>query len=348
MNVNRKKIIIVILGLLSTLIFICFISYITIQNKINEPLSVKDNGKKEFVIESGESVKQIAANLESENLILGRDYFEIYVWQEKLASKLQAGKYEISPSMTIEQMVNLFVGGKIIGNEVSITVPEGYSIKDIDQTLAKNGLIGGGEFINFDKNIKQAILSEYDFLEDKPKEAGLQGYYFPDTYKYYNNSSIEDVVAKMLVNFDTKLTSDLRKEIKKQNKTIFEVIILASIVEKEAGSTEDMSKVASVFQNRLDIGKALESDATVNFITNSGRSQSTYEDLKIDSPYNTYKYKGLTPGPISNPGIDAIRAVIYPEKTDYYYFLTEKEDGKAIFSKTYQEHLMNKNKYLDR
>ena len=107
-----------------------------------------------------------------------------------------------------------------------------------------------------------------------------------------------------------------------------------------------MKKVSSVFRNRLEVGKALESDATINYITNTGRAQSTYEDLKVDSPYNTYKYSGLPPGPISNPGIEAIKAVIYPEKTDYFYFLTKKENGEAVFSKTYQEHLKNKYKYL--
>ncbi|MCK5475535.1 MAG: endolytic transglycosylase MltG [Candidatus Pacebacteria bacterium] len=344
---NKKKIFLAFIIFIFSLVFIVMGSYFYIQDIIKKPYNIQDSAKQEFVIESGESVRQIANKLESESLILGRNYFEIYIWQEKLASRLQAGKYELSRSMTIGQMVNLFVGGEIVGNEISITIPEGYSVKDIDRTLAENNLINEGEFINFDENINQELLSKYGFLEDKPKGIGLQGYYFPDTYKYYNNSPIEDVVAKMLSNFDAKLTSDLRSEIKKQNKTIFEVIILASIVEKEAGNAKDMSKVASVFQNRLDIGKALESDATVNFITNSGRSQSTYEDLKVDSPYNTYKYKGLTPGPISNPGIDAIKATIYPSKTDYYYFLTEKENGKAIFSKTYQEHLMNKNKYLD-
>ena len=155
-------------------------------------------------------------------------------------------------------------------------------------------------------------------------------------------AEIERIDAKKLM----KKISDLREEIKKQNKTIFEIVVLASIIEKEAGSSKDMKKVSSVFQNRLEIGKALESDATINYITNTGRAQSTYEDLKSDSPYNTYKYTGLPPGPISNPGIEAIKSAIYPEKTDYFYFLTKKEGGEAVFSKTYQEHLKNKYKYL--
>ncbi|MBW6440732.1 endolytic transglycosylase MltG [Patescibacteria group bacterium] len=347
MKINKKKIVLSFIGLILILLFIGFVSYLSIQNKIIKPWNVMDNNRKEFVIESGEGVKQIAANLESENLISGADYFEIYVWQKKMASKLQAGKYELSPSMKIEDMVDLFVGGKIVGNEISITIPEGYSVKEIDQRLAQEGLINEGQFIEFDNNISSSLVSRFEFLKDKPQEAGLQGFYFPDTYLYYKDSSVAAIALKMLVNFDIKLTSGLRAEIEKNHKTIFEAITLASIVEKEAGNIEDMSKVASVFQNRLDIDKALESDATVNFIIGSHRAQATYEDLKIDSPYNTYKYKGLVPGPIANPGLEAIKAVIYPEDTDYYYFLTERENGRAIFSKTYEEHLRNKNKYLD-
>lgn len=344
---NKKNIIFIIVIIsICFSVFVIIGSYFYIQQSINNPFNYEDKVKREFVIENGVGVKQIAAKLEKENLIIGSEYFEIYVWQKGLANKLQAGSYNLSSSMTILDMVDLFVGGKIIANEVSITIPEGYSIKDIDQELAQNGLIIEGEFIEYDNNFEESIVLEYGFLEDKQKGIGLQGYYFPDTYQYYNNASLEDIARKMLHNFDVKLTIDLREEIKRQNKTIFEVIILASIVEKEAGSFEDMGMVASVFQNRLNIGQALESDATINYITNSGRAQSTYADLEIESQYNTYKYAGLPPGPISNPGIKAIEAVIFPEKSDYFYFLTKKENGEAVFSKTYQEHLNNKYKYL--
>ena len=343
---NKKKLILAFIVFVFSLVFVMAGSYFYTQRIIEKPYNIEDSAKREFIIQNGQSVEQIAVNLEDEGFIAGKDFFKIYVLKEKLASGLQAGSYKLSPSMTIAQMTDLFIGGKIKGNEVRVTIPEGFSNREIDKKLAENSLINEEEFINFDNNIEQVFLSKYKFLSDVPSGIGLQGYYFPDTYKYYNNSSIEEVAAKMLDNFDLKLTDDLRGEIKKQNKTIFEVVVLASIIEKEAGNSNDMKKVSSVFRNRLEIGKALESDATINYITNSGRAQSTYEDLKIDSPYNTYKYIGLPPGPISNPGIEAIKAAIYPERTDYFYFLTKKEGGEAIFSKTYQEHLKNKYKYL--
>ena len=319
--------------------------FIYIQDGINTPYNIQENVEKEFVIQSGESVQQIADNLEDENLISKTDFFKLYVWKEKLANKLQAGNYELSSAMPIAEIVDLFIGGKIKSDEIKVTIPEGFLNKEIDERLAENNLIKEGDFIKFDEN-NNLDLSEYKFLKDKSENIGLEGYYFPDTYIYYKDSTIENIVRKMLDNFDRKLSQDLREEIKNQNKSIFEIIILASIIEKEAGFVEDMGKVASVFQNRLDIGKALESDATINYITGSGRAQSTYDDLEIDSPYNTYKYPGLPPAPISNPGIEAIKAAIFPEKTSYFYFLTNK-DRETIFSETYDEHLRNKNKYLN-
>lgn len=345
MKINKA--IKVIFVMFTVFVALFFVANVYIQRNINTPFNTENNIKKEFVIQSGESVQQIADNLEREDLISESTFFKFYVWKEKLANKLQAGNYELSSLMNIPEIADLFIGGKIKSDQIKITIPEGFLNKEIDARLASNNLIEKGEFIEFDKNGDLDLLEyKYWFLEDKPSDIGLQGYYFPDTYIYYQDSSIENIIEKMLINFDQKLTNDLRVEIEKQNKSVFEIIILASIVEKEAGFTKDMGKVASVFQNRLDIGKALESDATINYITESGRSQSTYDDLKIDSSYNTYKYPGLPPAPICNPGIEAIKAAIYPEKTDYFYFLTNKE-GKSFFSVSYDEHLKKKAKYLN-
>ena len=341
---NKKKIIVIISILVFTMFVISIASFVYVQNIINEPHDINSNIKKEFVIKSGDSVQEIAANLQSRNLISDMDFFKFYVWQKKISSNLQAGNYELSPSMSIPEIANLFIEGKIKSNEISITIPEGFSNKEIGERLAENGLIEKEGFINFNKT-NNLDLSSYEFLQDKPENAGLQGYYFPDTYEYYKDSSLEDITKKMLDNFNKKLSPGLRDEIEKQNKSIFETLILASIIEKEAGFAEEMDKVSSVFHNRLEIDYPLESDATINYITESGRSRSTYEDLQIDSPYNTYKYTGLPPAPICNPGLNAIKAAIYPKETDYFFFLTPS-DGKAIFSKTYAEHLKNQSKYL--
>ena len=342
---NKKKIIVIISVLVFTMFIISIAGFICLQHIINEPHNINSNTKKEFIIKNGDSVQEITANLQSENLISDMDFFKFYVWQKKISGKLQAGNYELSPSMSIPEIANLFIEGKIKSNKISITIPEGFSNKEIGKRLAENGLIEKEIFINFNE-INSLDLLRYEFLQDKPENAGLQGYYFPDTYEYYKDSSLEDITKKMLDNFNKKLSPELRGEIKKQNKSIFETLILASIIEKEAGFAEDMGKVSSVFHNRLEIDYPLESDATINYITESGRSRSTYEDLQIDSPYNTYKYAGLPPTPICNPGLNAIKAAIYPEETGYFFFLTPS-DRKAIFSKTYPEHLKNQSKYLE-
>ncbi len=342
---KKKKIILAISVLAFSMLIIGIVGFIYIQHAINDPCNINSNIKKEFTIKNGDSVQQIAASLQNENLISDVNFFKFYIWQKKIGGKLQAGSYELSPLMSIPEIASLFIEGKIKSNEVLVTIPEGFSNKEIGARLAENGLIEKGDFINFNET-SSLDLSSYEFLQDKPENTGLQGYYFPDTYEYYRNSTTEEIAKKMLDNFDRKLSQELREEIKKQDKTIFETLILASIIEKEAGFAEDMGKVSSVFHNRLEIDYPLESDATINYITESGRSKSTYEDLEIDSPYNTYKYAGFPPAPICNPGLNAINAAIYPEETSYFFFLTPP-DRKAIFSETYAEHLKNQSKYLN-
>ena len=338
----RNKVSIIILISIVLLASVGVLVYV--QRMINIPRNEKDDFKKVFVVQSGEKVKDIAADLEKESLINGGKFFELYVWQKKLGNKIQAGKYELSPSMAIPEIANIMINGKILENQVWVTFPEGFSNSEIDRRLAENNLSKEGEFLSLDKS-SALDLSRYDFLKDKPQQAGLLGYYFPDTYKFHKDASTKDIAGKMLDNFGRKLTPEMRSEIARQGKTVFETVVLASIIEKEAGSAKDMPMISGVFHNRLNIGKALESDATVNFIIGKGRSQATYEDLLIDSPYNSYKYAGLPPGPIANPGLDAIKAAIYPEKSDYFFFLTDKE-GNAVYGKTFEEHLKNKEKYL--
>lgn len=300
-----------------------------------------------FEVKQGDRVKIIAQNLEEAGLISGSDFFEIYVWENKLGGKLRAGSYELSPSMTIAEMVSEFIGGEsgdVKSNEVQISVPEGYSNQEILEKLHSVGLALDAK--NLDSI--DLDLSKYDFLERKEGDNFLQGYLFPDTYNFYKNAPLEQVISKMLNNFDVKIDDDLRKDILSQNKNLYDVLILASIVEKEAANKEEMPTIASVFYNRLSIGQRLQSDATVNYVVGQGRAQATAEDIEIDSLFNTYKYEGLPPMPICNPGLEAIKAVIYPAETDYFYFLTTQgEEKKTFFSKTYEEHLQNKYKYLN-
>lgn len=326
------------------LIVVFFILIIFSYNRgINSPAS---DERKEvfFTINKGESVNQISENLFAAGLIKSKTYFEYYVWLNNVESKLQAGSYSFNTRYSIVELVDSLVGGRALSDEREIKIIEGWTNQNIEDYLLENNIKAGEEFgekINDQKFIAK-ISSEYPELKFK----NLEGYLFPDTYRIYNNSTAEDVIVKMIDNLDRKLTSEMRNEIKKQNKSISEIIIMASIVEKEVRSYEDMRIVSGIFWDRIKYGQALESDATLSYFLGDKKAGHSIEELETDTPYNSYKYRGLPPGPVSNPGLNAIQSAIYPEYTDYNYFLNRQDTGETIFSVTYDEHLRNKAKYL--
>jgi len=211
---------------------------------------------------------------------------------------------------------------------VRVTFPEGWTAHQMAALLESRGITSAKDYL---------------VLVDKEKR---EGFLFPDTYRIYKNSSAEDIIKKMLDNFDAKLAPDLRLAINSQGKTIFDVITMASIIQNEVKNLDDMKVVSGIFWNRIKIGQALGSDATLTYVLGVKKDRHSLEETNLDSPYNTYKYKGLPPGPISNPGINSIVAAIYPTDTDYNYFLTDSNSGQTIFSKTFDEHIKNKAKYL--
>ncbi|MCF7860011.1 endolytic transglycosylase MltG [Patescibacteria group bacterium] len=248
--------------------------------------------------------------------------------------------------------------------EESVRLIEGWNSRDMSQYFERQGLWQSEEFleavgfpqIDYNKNNDLPPLvdysAEFSFLDDKPDNRGLEGYLYPDTYRIFASSSPADLVEKMLSNFDQKLTDKMRADIKAQGKTIYEIVTMASILEKEApinyadGDNRDARIIAGIFWDRLEVGQALQSCATLAYILGVNKSQYSTADTKIESPYNTYKYRDLPPGPISNPGILAIEAAIYPLNTSYNYFLTPAGSSKIIYSTSYAEHLRNKSKYL--
>jgi UPF0755 protein len=248
----------------------------------------------------------------------------------------------------------------------NITIIEGWGTQDIGDYLEKQGIVGSKNFIAFTAT-STAPVTQRDFLQSKPAQQSLEGFLFPDTYEIFkkpfptstvdSNTISTDIVQKMLDNFGKKFTPEMREATKARHMTIYEIVTLASIIERETGRNvkttagkENLDKerkiIAGIFYNRLNIGMALESDATVNYITKKNTPSATYADTKIDSPYNTYKYNGLPPGPIANPSLSSLMAAIYPTSTDYLFFLHTQPEGTAIYSKTYEEHLHNKQKYL--
>jgi len=311
-----------------------------------------------FEIKEGIGVNQISRNLYDEGLIKNKFIFETYIWARQLENKIQAGEHELNTGMNMQTIVNKLTSGVSLNKEKNITFIEGWNLRDIRNYLEEQGIkevgdlyaLAGFPAVDYntvlDLPTRKDFSGEFEFLESKPKNLSLEGYLFPDTYRIYKDASIEDIIYKALDNFDNKLSEDLRAEIRKQSKTIHEVITLASIVEREARGEENKKIVADIFLKRLKAGMPLQSDATVNYITQKQDLRPSLQDTKIDSFYNTYKYKGLPMGPICNPGLESIEAVIYPKTNDYWYFLTTPE-GEFIYSKTHDEHVANKQKYLD-
>ncbi len=300
---------------------------------------------KKFVINKGENAAVVGKKLEEEHLISGRMYFIYYLWRKNLLHALVAGEYEINPGLTIPEISLIITQGEKISGQIKITFPEGWENKNVKARIENNGLNVEG----FDDLIKKpdyfAEKYGYDFLSDIPRGVDLEGYLFPDTYLFSQDAGAEGIIKKMLDNFDKKLTLEMRYEIKRQNKTIHEIITMASIIEGEVKTEEDRKIVSGILWTRINNDQPLQCDSTLSYVLGDTKTQHSYEETRTESPYNTYIHKGLPPGPIGNPGIVAIEAAIYPQDSDYNYFLSDPETGKTVFSKTIEEHNANKAKY---
>ena len=244
--------------------------------------------------------------------------------------------------------------------EINITIIEGWRITDLAGALESKGIIKASTFL---KAAQDVSLANYDLLASRPAKASLEGYVFPDTYRMFKPQNLtdeifgQDLIKKALDNFEQKFTQEMIAQAKRKNFTLHQIITLASVIEKETGrnavteeqkSALDLERknVASIFYNRLKAGMPLESDATVNYTTGKNNPTPTQAELDTISPYNTYLNKGLPPGPICNPSLSSIMTALYPAQTDYYFFLHIQPSGEPIFSKTFEEHVKNKFKYL--
>jgi len=299
-----------------------------------------------FKIEKGESVLEIGERLEDEKIISHKICFVYYLWRKNIYGKIITGEYMINSQNTIPEIALIITRReKIISSRKKITFPEGWDIQKIEARIKKQGL-SADRFLDLVKNPDYFQSKyNYNFLADIPESQSLEGYLFPDTYFFSPDAGAEDIIKKMLDNFDRKLTDDLRSEIQGQDKTIYEIITLASILEKEVKTPDDKKIASGIFWNRMKIGQPLQSCATLAYILGKNKEQYSYEDTQINSSYNTYLNPGLPPGPISNPGIISIKAAVYPAETNYNYFLNNPETEETIFSQTLEEHNINKTKH---
>ncbi|MBI4993244.1 MAG: endolytic transglycosylase MltG [Candidatus Magasanikbacteria bacterium] len=303
-----------------------------------------------FEVKAGESVGQLAERLESEQVIRSARLFKKYLLFKQLDKKINYGEFELAAPITLARVAEVLSKPGL--NEKEITIIPGWTIRDIAQYFEYSGMFQAEELTELVglpavsyKNWKDGIpkLSlDLAILKDKPWYVSYEGYLAPETYRIYKNAKLQDIVLKLIQQRESEITDEMRQEMEKQQKSFYDILIMASILEREVKSEQDKRLVADIFWRRYNKNWALQADSTVHYAVNkSGDVFTTKEDRDSNSPWNTYKYPGLPPSPISNPSLASIKAALYPEKNDYWYFLTTP-DGEVKYAKTLEEHNANR------
>jgi len=297
----------------------------------------------------GFGFREIGGKLKDEGVVKSKWMFVLYISLQGQASFLKPGIYELPPS-SIHVVAKTLVEG--INREQVITIPEGFTIKDISRILQDKGIVAGASFEAFAARHPAATLKEqFPFLKEVPQRAGLEGYLFPDTYRFFSEATPLAIAQTLLKNFQKKVSPELQELAYRKQKKLYEVVTMASLIEKEVVSDHDRRIVSGVLWKRLAHNIPLQVDATVSYIKrqrsigNGKQAFISLEDTKIDSPYNTYTYIGLPVAPIGNPGLSTIQAALEPTASSYWYYLSAP-DGRTIFSETLQQHNRAKAKYL--
>lgn len=291
------------------------------------PVDPQNTTPEIFVIRSGEGVRSVSARLTKENFIRSSTAFFLLVKMLGIDSELQAGDFRLNRSMNARMIAEELTHGIV---DVWVTTLEGWRVDEVATKLAKELDIPEGEFL----------------------KVAQEGYMFPDTYLIPKNATAGAIVQVFRENFDTKVTPAMREEAMSRGLTLNDVITMASIVEREGRTDQDRPVIAGILLKRLEAGWPLQADATLQYISGYQSADKTWwkkivtnADKELESPYNTYKNTGLPPGPISNPGLAAITAVIYPQPSDYWYYLHDPSGG-VHYAVTYDEHLANIAAYL--
>lgn len=304
------------------------------RGDLNEAVDPDDEDKIVFEIEKGSSAKSIADNLEDEDLIVSEKSFVRTLENEELSEKVRYGKFVLSPSMTLREIVTILTTEGT--GELALTVPEGWTIDDIDAKLTEMGLIDEGVFRACAFN----CTFDFDFIN----KTTLEGYLFPDTYFIDSATfSSEILINQMLQNFKNRFSDEMQQQLSDSGRSLYDTIIVASLIEKEVRTDGDLETVSGIIWKRLDNDWMLGIDAALLY--NESDNEISAEDLEKDTPYNTRINKGLPPTPISNPGLASIQAALNPEESDYWFYLTDSE-GEVHYAETNAEHEENKAKYL--
>jgi UPF0755 protein len=313
-----------IVGLIVTVWILLGWFYFMASTPVNE-----DTRTRIIKIKPGMTLKQVSVLLKNENLIKNSAVFKVIAFLQNKQNQIMVGEYEISSSMVPLDILRRVTSGKTVLHPV--TIPEGYRITEIAGILESNGLVEKEEFIRLTQD--KEVLKFWDI----PGKS-LEGYLFPETYHFSKFTDARKIIDTMMKTFQDQVSPlNLDKRAEAMKFTPHKVITLASIIEKETGKAEERPLIASVFHNRLKKNMLLQTDPTVIYAIKNFDGNIRKKDLSIDSPYNTYKYRGLPPGPIASPGLKAIIAVLEPDDSDYLYFVS-RQDGSHQFSATLEAH----------
>jgi len=315
--------------------------------EVTQPATPGDSTEVAFTIDWGESVGSVAYRLEEMGLVTDAELFRRVVQYHGLDRQIEAGAFVLRRDMTMEEIARTLQHGRVPSSYV--TIPEGLRAEQVAALLEENGVTPASQFL---KAVEMG-RSDYAFLIDRPEgsPAHLEGFLYPDSYWLPKGSSPQSVLDVLLANWQQRVPQDLLDKVADSDRTIYEAVTLASIVEREAKTDDERPVIAGIYLNRLRDGMLLEADPTVQYAkatrANDGDwwPQLTADELRqIDSPYNTYLYPGLPPSPICTPGLASLQAVVEPAQTDYYYFLHGK-DGGFYLARTMDEHLQNVARY---
>ena len=339
-----------IVYIVAVLVISVFASWTIIEVANDVFAFVKSDEAVTVVIEEDMTATDVAQMLYENGIIKYPTVYELFIRLKEESTDYLVGEYEISPSMNYGDINDAFTYVANIKEQVSITVPEGYTVDQIIDLLVKNGVGTRDGFVSAINEYEY----DYRFMEgldklDPERKYRLEGYLFPDTYYFFKDMSEIDAINKFLVNFDRKVPDEYYERADVLGMTMDELITLASMIQAEGRSLTDFENISSVFHNRLANPRSfpkMQSDATLQYILDKRKTALTAADLQIDSRYNSYMYNGLPPGSICNPSLDAIDCALYPAETNYYYFLADGH-GNTYFSETNEQHEALKKQYID-
>lgn len=308
----------------------------------------KEGAAVRLEIPSGTSANQVADLLEENGIIKNSFIFKYYLKLGNQGSRFQAGLYELSPGMANDAIIaKLNAGDTVAAETIRFTIPEGFTVLQIADKLAEEKLIDKDKFLELASS--KAAWRDAEAVRSIPDvdtlHQRLEGYLFPETYEMKKESTEEDIIVRMVSELDRKLSQlpeGWMDDMEERGLSFHELLTIASLVEREVVVDEERALVAGVIHNRINDGMKLQIDATVQYSLDKPKERLYNKDLEVDSPYNTYKVEGLPPGPIASPSLASIQAALYPEETEYMFYVTKKDGTQThLFAKTYSEHLRN-------